>query len=154
MLTDDRDPKPTGANMKVSIGAVEECCPWQAVALEHSASCCHAPHHMCTVAEEHCRISTDDEIAWACAQQVIARKVSESGPGDVLFIHYSGHGTQVRLQLILHVLRNFMWELALNVVPQAALGRVLCSPKARQSQPSPASQHMPSHCSAVWKLGD
>ena len=28
-------------------------------------------------------------------QQVIARKVQESGPGDVLFIHYSGHGTQV-----------------------------------------------------------
>ncbi len=29
------------------------------------------------------------------SQNAIARAVQQSGPGDVLFFHYSGHGTQV-----------------------------------------------------------
>ena len=31
-------------------------------------------------------------------QRAISRAVQQSGSGDVLFIHYSGHGTQVRLR--------------------------------------------------------
>lgn len=32
------------------------------------------------------------------SQRAIAELVQQSAPGDILFIHYSGHGTQVGLK--------------------------------------------------------